>query len=419
MEPIRAFAATESLPFDQHAERVLTRFRSALARVIESLPGDTHRAQELARALGIDKTLSWRIANLVRVADPFEAAQHVPGTAGMRIFLRAAKKRDVPSELIDAARLAVREFDQLVEIHATDRTSLEMMLSSRARKGRERVDLEHRRAAFRANSYLWGIQARAQLKAHILHPSATDDALFDVVSVLGFVGLRRIRADVPWVVYRAKIADDDGVQRRVAAREPIDAGSDRAADSVGAPLLRDFCTHPLPQLSRLVSPAGTVEFEIAGGEVGNTGAITCMLGEIARNAGPCFREEHNQFVELVASVMTPCESLVFDQLVHRDLVDMGNAELAIYGALGGSTPPMTMDCHRFRLPVFEEVEPLGRGLNVLHTADVPRYVDLIRHVLQRVGWREEDFTAYRAKLAFPPLSTSVVVRGELRSPTTD
>jgi hypothetical protein len=419
MEQTDSSAAIESLPFEQHAERVLARFRSALARVIESLPGDTHRAQELSRALGIDKTLSWRIANLVRVADPFEAAQHVPGTAGMRIFLRAAKKKNVPTELINATQHAVREFDQLVEIHATDRTSLEMMLSSRARKGRERVDLEHRRAAFRANSYLWGIQARAQLKTHILHPSATNDTLFDVASVLGFVGLRRIRADVPWVVYRAKIADDDGIQRRVATREPIDGDSDQTADSVRAPLLRDFCTHPLPQLRRVISPTGTVEFEIAEGEVGNTGAITCMLGEIARNAGPRFREEHNRFVELVASVMTPCESLVFDQIVHRDLVDMANAELAIYGALDGNTPPMTMDCHRFRLPVFEEVEPLGHGLNVLHTSAVPQYVDLIRHVLQRVGWREDDFTAYRAKLTFPPLSTSIVVRGELRSRPAD
>ena len=398
------------LSFEEEASEVLGRFRSAFADIIAALPGGVTRPQELTRALGIDKKLGWKIANVANSPDPFEIPQHVPGRSGLRIFLNAAKKKNIPAEYLDAAQDAMREYERLVDVHAGDRATLEMMLSSHAKCGRDRVDLDYRRAAFRANSYIWGIQARTQFRTYFLVPGQ-DPALFDLVSLRGFVGLRRIRAGVAWSLHRAIIVDDDGVQRRSIMPEPLVPAVEEEA--YGVPLLPEFCTKPLPKMRRVTVRPGFIDHELIEGRVGNTASATCVMADAVRGGAPRYREEHNNCVELVTRVNTPCEHLIFDQIVHADLFGDIHPELAVYSELAGETPQKMLSGGRMELPVSEQVMFLGRASAGLHATEIPRYTEMTRFVFERMGWDPREFNVYRVHMEYPPIPTAEVVSIEL------
>ena len=395
--------------FEGHAEYAVRCLRTAFAAIIEELPNSVGRPQELSRVLGIDRNLGWKINKLAQSPDPFLAAQHVPGSGGIQIFLEAAKQRNVSPVTIESALAAVKEYERLVHEHAGDRVSLEMMLTSCARKGRDRIDLTHRRTAFRSNSYIWGIQAKTQLKTDILHP-AGDTGILDIAAIRGFIGLRRIRANVAWTVARARCVNDDGHLRQKLNREPLDPEVIASGDALAVPLLREFCSRPLPEFRRVIGPHGFLQDKIVEGPVGNKGALNCITGEVVREAVPYYRDSDNVHADLIARVRTPCEQLVFDQLVHEDLFGRELPELVVYSELSDDVPAPAYRDERLILPVCDSVEYLGKGPDVLHTPAVPRYAEMVRFVFDRLGWEGERFNVFRVKMAFPPIPSSVVMQ---------
>jgi hypothetical protein len=403
----------EAVPFEEHARQALLHLRGAFAEIIEALPGHITRPHELSKCLSIDTKLAWKIAHVAHGSDPFMAVQHIPGTAAIDVFLKAVADQNVPAERIEAVETAVGEFERLIEVHAGDRATLEMMLLSFASEGRRRADLAQRKAAFTANSYIWGIQARTQLKTDILFP-ATEKGRLDIATVRGFVGLRRIRPNVPWVIARARVADDHGKVLTPAGREPLDPVDDDSAGRAGAPLLREFCSQPLPEFRRVSGSHGFLEDQLVEGEVGKTGAVTCITGEVTRSVASYFRAENNRVAALLARMHTPCEALLFDLLVHEDLFGPIEPELAVYSELEGGRPvPPIEGRERDRLVTGESVEYLGKGPSVLHTPHVPRYPEMIRYAFGKLGWDAQRFDVYRVEMQYPIIPTSVAMVHEL------
>ena len=400
-------------PFERHAKQVLQRVRGAFAEIIDALPGHITRPHELSKSLKIDMKLAWKIVKLAHGSDPFVAAQHIPGATAIELFLKAAARQQVPSSQIQSVEAAVGEFERLIETHAGDRATLEMMLLSYAREGRGQAELAQRKAAFAANSYIWGVQAVTQLKVDFLHPAAEKGRL-DIATLRGFVGLRRIRPNVPWIIARARVVDDDGEMRTPSARQPLDPVEDDPSGSVGAPLLREFCSKPLPRFRRVAGPHGFLEDELIEGEVGNTGAITSITGDVAHNAASYYRAEHNRWAALALLVRTPCEALLFDLFVHEDLFGPIEPELRVYSELAGGTPiPPIEGRERDRLETWESVEYLGKGPGVVHTPHVPRHTEMIRYALDKLGWDGERFDVYRVCILYPIIPASVLMMHEL------
>jgi hypothetical protein len=406
-------SGTETVPFEEHARQALLRVRGAFAEIIDALPGHITRPHELSKCLSIDMKLAWKIARVAHASDPFDAAQQIPGTAAIETFLKAVAGQNVPAERVRAVETAVREFERLIDVHAGDRATLEMMLLSHGSEGRRRADLVQRKAALAANSYIWGVQARTQLKTDFLFPAAEKGRL-DIATVRGFVGLRRIRPNVPWVIARARIADDRGNVLRPAGREPLDPVEDDPASSHGAPLLREFCSKPLPRFRRVSGPHGFLEDELVEGDVGNTGAVTCITGEVTRSVASYYRAEHNRIAALVVRMHTPCEALLFDVFMHEDLFGPIEPEVAVYGELQGGPPvPPVEGRERDRLALGESVEYLGKGPSVVHTPHVPRYAEMIRYALGKLGWDGERFDVYRVEMQYPIIPTSVIMMHDL------
>jgi hypothetical protein len=400
------------LTFQTDAERVLSRVRNAFAQVLEILRRDTQEGKSLDRALGIDRTLSWKIQKVAHSADLFVAAQHMPGSTAMEIFLKAAIQRDVPGDIVESAAHALADFEKLVELHAGDRASFEIMAAGFTKRVRASASLAHCRAAVRANAGIWGVHAAAQLRTDVIWPSSRSGQV-DIASLRGFVGFRRLRPDVPWVIARSRCSDNDGRVRRIFAPEPIDPAGHGEGELPPVPLLRDFCSRPLPEFRRVAWGDGYLDDELLAGPVGNRGAVTCIAGEVSRSVASYFRDGDNTFGEFIVTVRTPCDALVFDLLVHEDLFPDSSPEFAVYSELAGGAPFPAGNRTRQPLPIPASVDLIGRGPEAVHCAEVPRYAEMIRYALDKLAWNGSRLRVYRVCLPFPPMPASVVMRYEL------
>ena len=398
---------------EQHAENVLRRLRAAFADLFGALEIDAETPRHVARRLGLDKSLAWKVATIAHGVDLFAIGQHLPGSGGMEIFFKGAQRHlqgraasPRATRLIEAARSAVRDFDRLVEIHSGDRASLEIMLSSYARESPERLGMLHRKQLFSGASYLWGVQAKVQLRADFVAPSR-EPGMVDIASVRGFIGLRRLRPEVPWVIDRTRIADDDARVRQPFGREALDPDCDSDTD---APLLPEFCSKPLPELRRVPGPEGFVHFELVPGAVGDTGAVTYVGGEVFRGVAPRYRDERNRFGEHGQLMRTPCRLLVFDVFLYRGLGFATPPALVVEGQPLGVPRYPSGDRERGRLPVHELVEDLGAGPPMVQTADISNYARIVGSVFSRLGWNASDFHGFRVRMRYPPSPTVVVLQ---------
>jgi hypothetical protein len=415
--PVAPTTKGESLrsePFERQATDVLRRLRATLSAVISAIPAvaPIRKAADLQRALEIPNTLAWQVYRLARAVDPIAEGGGVPGTAAMSRFFDAAAKRGAPAELLEAATASVRDFDAMVKTHAGTRSAFDSMIAALTDRGAEQADLVHRRAAFKANGHIWGVQAKVQLSFFAFQPSAHNEALIDMVSVRGLIGLRRLRRDAAWVVSRMRMANDDGTLRTPLGQRPLDPAG---AVPAGVSLLREFCGDPLPTFRTVPTDSGFTNIELDPTRVGNTSAVTCLLGDVYEDALVRYRDEHNQTHSAQTLVRTPCEVLFHDLLVRADTFGPVQPRVLVYGDHRGVDPAMRgRECDL--LGTRETVEYLGRGPDVLHTPEVPRYAEMVRYSLERAGWTPEGFDVYRCRVEYPVMPSSVVVLWDLPDP---
>jgi len=402
-------ASRSAAPFAEQSESVLRELREAFAAMVRALPGQPKRPSEIHRAMEIDRKLAWKLAKLVGDDDPFTAAQHVPGPQATLLVFEAARQCNVSEVILDRVSAAVERFEQLARVHAGDRESLLMMISSFASRGRRQADIAHRRSAFKANSYLWGVQAQTDVNLLFVNICPDDPARIDMVSLRGFVGLRRFRANVPWLIARCRVTDNDGDVRDRPKRRPLDP-SIKPGET---PILREHCSEPPPQIRRVEGHNGSYEDELIEGEVGDTAAITCLIAEAFSNASSRYHDEHNTLGRLIASARTPSEAMVLDLVVHEDLFGPLHPRLRVYSDLEG--PSLCgIECGtRDELPCRESVEYMGKGAAVMHSAEVPYHADIGRTVFRLMDWPGERFDVYRAVIPFPMIPTSAALSHEL------
>ena len=364
--------------------------------------------------MGVNQTLAWKIMQIVKVKDPFAAAQYIPGAEGINIFLDAAKRLSAPEEVIARARAAMEGFRKLIAEHAGDRASLELMLGASANEGQSQTDLTYRKAGFQCASYTWGVQARARLMTVALHPD-TDPNHVHFAKIVGYVGLRRVRPQIRWPLLHSTFgsyADGSNVPR-IDPFRPIDPDG---VLPTGAPLLRQFSTVPPEQIERIPLPNGEYDDCWIGDSVGDKAAISCFTGEILREPGPRYGDPDDPYEEFGSQIRTPLETFILDIFVHHELYGRLHPELSVYSELSGRKwyhTPYAQRPPQDTLSFPERVEYLGRGSSVIHTPDIPAYEDMMHFVYSRLGWDLQAADVYRAVITYPVIATAAVVRSEL------
>jgi len=386
----------------------MRRLRDALAVAFGAVNADTSRPQSMARQFELDKSLSWRISKVLTEPDPLACIPHLPRKSGLEILLRTLKSAGVDDATLDAAREAIREFEEMVERHAGDRDTLNMMLGHVNPQVAEQRAEAYRKLSFQGNSATWGVRAGVQMSAQFMAPSETPGML-DFATVAGLLDFWRLRGNVPWpMAWLRNYGDDDGTPLPADAPLPLDP-------DVGprdAPILPTFCSNPPPNLGITKDTTGVVRYELRGGPIGSTAAVSCMAGWHSKSGAGMYRDERNRFGELLVRLNTPAECLYFDFFVHRSLVFALNPDAFVYSQLPSEPGYPSGGRERGLLPFTEEVIDLGSPPHMV-TADIPRYREMFEFVCGRCGWRANEFHGFRLKLRYPPMPAVALFRFEL------
>ena len=378
--------------------------RGAFSQLITSVGANPRDPQSISRSFGLNKNLAWKISKIVQADDLALVIQQMPGSAGLNIFLRSMKRAGASQELLESARGAISDFEELIEIHSGDRATLEMMGSELSSAGRQQRDEYYRKLLFQGASYVWGVQARVSLKVGVVGPG-DGPGLLDFASLNALVDFRRLRPDVTWTLASRRCRNDDGSEMATFASEAIDP---RHGGPDCAPLVEDFCSQPLPELRRVVV-AGNANIELVEGPVGNTGARTCVIGTIQRRV-PYYRAPENEFGEHTAISDTPAELMILDLFFHRDFTFAIPPETGLYSELGARAPYPARGRDRNILPLNEPLQDLGTGPLLLATPEVKRYSQMVQLMFDRMGWTPTDFHGFRMRIPYPACPTAVVLR---------
>lgn len=408
-------ADTETAPrqFEREAETALVGFRDALASLVAAIRSPSDRGAirggaDLQRVLGISNTLAWQVYRVAHASDALAEGRAVPRRRAVERLLAAAAEREVPQEIIRRVAAATAEFEGVVKRHARSRREFDSMVSGVARSGSAQVDLTHRRYAYMGNSHIWGVQTRTNLCCTLLHPG-TAPGMHDVAHILGHTDLQRLRRNAPLVIARLRFDHEDGVECQPVVREAIDAAGNAAH---GVALLREFCTQPLPKIRATPTESGFVSAEIVNEKLGKQSEVTCLIGHVTRNVGPIHQQENDRHFWGRTMVRTPAEVLVHDVLVFDNIFGPIAPRAMVYGDQRvGDTAAKYSQAEL--LLAGETVRNLGRGPSVVHTADVPRYPEMVQYVCDRLGWDATRFDVYRCRLDYPIMPSSVVIEFEL------
>lgn len=388
---------TAVLPFEEESGAVLEKVRSALAGVVGAL--EVRRASELQKTLGLDTALSWGLFNAATTNDARMVAVHLPGERSMKRFFNNAQQAGVPVDIVERAAEAYEHFELVVQRHATDRDAFTAMvagLGSSTSDDLAAIDIKNKRAVFRGNAALWGLEADSTVTIIIVHPSSTP-TLMDTAVILGSTNFRQTRPGVkPGMRHIFKRDVLNLGEAAVTRKEAIDP-REKGPESVA--LLRDFCSQPLPEFSRSEHP-DHICHELTSRGIGKSAAMTVFTGFVDRASTfmPEARDEGEEFDMLYT---IPSQLGIFDILMHESVWGDRLPDVDVYAYQGEavSSPP--------RIPVSERVALLGRGIEVARTVELPRHVEMLDYVLRRVGWNPASFRVFRCRIEYPMIYTRV------------
>lgn len=336
------------------------------------------------------------------------AVEHVPGRSSIKALVETLRRAGASSAAADAVMLAMERFEDTVQTHSGDRDTFEVMIGSVSDQSARRRGEASRKMFFQGCSAIWGVRARLQLSIHIVAPSAKAGML-DTAVVAGLMDFRRLRSDVAWTVASMSTLAPDGTPQSHPDLGPIDP----AVEPGRPPILRQFCSDPVPELRSVPGPFGATRHEFTEGPIGNTALATCILGWVARGELGRYRTGDDTIGEHIVRLNTPVETLYHDLYVHRGLEFASRPRAFLHNCLPGA-PVFPYDGReRSRLPLAEEMIDLGEGPPAATAPEIPSYRQMVDLAMQRLGRPLEEFHGYRLRLRYPPIPTQAMYRYDL------
>ncbi len=397
----------DSLVFLEEASTAVTALRRALGEVFEAVGADPAQPQENSRRFDLDKTLTWKIARVLREDDVTAAIQHLPGRRRLQSLLKAMAKAGANSDLVEAAWRAYDQFERIVEVHSGDRDTLDVMVASATNRLADRRFEQFRKHGYLCNSSVWGVRARLQFGMNIMAPS-DEPGMLNITTISGLLGFQRLRANVPWAVSSAH-SWDYGPEGDENGTTPVDPNG---VAGTGVPLVSAFCSSPRPSMRMVRVEGSTKRFEVVDGPVGQGAQTDIVLGWRCQRA-PAYEERDGDLGEHGIMASTPAQTVVFDLWAHRSLAFAMNPVARVYSALpsGPRYPIEGREAGRLQMP--EEVVSLGAGSRAATMAEYPRFGELLEYAASRNGWNIAEFRGFRYRLKYPPIPILALVQHPL------
>lgn len=394
-------------PFEADIIQAVAQVREAYARAIESYCPGAKSVSEVSDALGVHRKLAWQIMKVAYADDPFVAARHMPVARSLQTWLGVARDQGVSEDLLRATREAGNQFEAVVSRHASSRAEFDMMIDSFAGAVDIHAEERWRQLAFEGNSYTLGAHCRVLMALCILMPSDDRPLHFHAVQIRGIMGFRQTRKGIRWVINQSVALDDSAQSEIGMQRAAIDPEAARAHN--GVPVLPEFCSNPMPALSRSAGPDGMMQDEFLPSCVGTQGERTLVTGEILRNIAPVHATPNDDAAHFGSAVRTPAQMLHFDLFVAAGLFGDVQRELRVFSDLAS---PVSFD-EQDALSVSDQVVDMGRGVSLAQTPDIPGYTDLASTIFTRLHMTPADYELYRVRMAYPPMPTTVMLKHEL------
>jgi hypothetical protein len=375
---------TTDAPVAAQIREVLVGLCGALSAMIDRLPVAIERAADLERALSIDAPLAWRVFRIARAEDPAEAVAHLPTVNQLRRAVSAAAGL-APARVVEDAVQAVDKLAAMASTLGGDQRGFESLVSSLSPGGVKRVELQHRRSAFRANTHLWGIHVRCLSVVAVIHPNKSTGEI-DGYFVHGYHDIRPTRPNVP-IVMRSRLKAHE-VGTSPTAPAPI--------VSMDTDYLDNFSTLPRPALAEMEGTDGFVETRIQFRGLSPSDAETLTIGRYVTRA---FLPGED-VCDLKMIVTWPCEMLHADILIPTGLTDPATTGLELYA--NRDEPPKAFELRRDdRVPLHEQTK-VFRGIETPPPAAAyPRLREVFDSVVETHGWGGGTYDLYRVQVPFP------------------
>lgn len=410
--------ADDRQKFESDSRAVIGRLSKAISEVIGSLPQQIVQARQLERLLGVDYSLAWQALKVSTAPEAFAVGIHVPRPAPMDRLLRAAAKHGAATAAIENARAAYAEFESLVRRYAGEtmrrgrresgglggassgggRAAFDSMIAGMQEHGSPSLDLKHRRLAFRANSYIWGIQCSVRMFTCILHPGRASGSI-DLLGLDGWIGLHATRPGAGLSVYStAQLTHPPG------SREDELAASETS--HVGAPtVLREFTSPSALSLEEEQRTKQARVTRINLGGLGKSSQINVLMANRAYHVEQYDDPESREFA-FMAMVTRPMEMLHLDMLIPAGWSMHETAGAAVFGDMD-DFKRAAEERPEDRLPMRTTVEQFQGALEVPRAIEIPRYPEIVQRGIELAGVVGRRFDMYRLRVPYPVLHSMV------------
>lgn len=412
-----------SSSFEVETRAVLSDLRDALAAVIGQIRPDILRAADLRRVLDLNTKLSWSLFTAATTDDLSTLASVIPGARPMGRFFDVVSAYGVSEEYITKAKDAFERFEFMVRRHAAGRDVFDAMVSSISTSNDDIVDEKLRKRMFNDQSILWGMRSRVSHLCFIDRPGS-QSGMTDSLIILGCRQLQQLREgerlfNLVTETAFGEASDADKLRDHLASA----AGAETRSPMM---LLEEFCSQPLPQLAAQGvpgwSPGGRTVLQLPG--LGRSAAIDFAMVQTARAPG-AKAGVHSVFQQLTCpSEVTYCDFLVpagesdprsvrgrvYANRISTSRVFERNAEDQI---------PMkvsVMHCGRISFPLATERER-AFVRSPLSMAEMPRYSEMLNHMVEKLSWNDVEYDAYRCHVRYPLMQALIeIVVDPLQSP---
>ncbi len=382
-------------------EAVFGRTSKALAELIAALPegSSIRRPVDLRKTLDVDTSLAWRTFRIAHADDPLEISEYFLSAGQVNTLIDAALRKRVPEPVIAEVRAATSTCNDLLRKHAGSRESLRMMVGSLRENNTNLIDEKCRRSLFRQNSLVWGQEIDVNLACVILQPGSAQDTTHAVIR--GLVDFHMLRPGKGPVLTMEtnQITDDPAPFLGERIHVPIVAHDE---------VLREFCS---PDLAINVSSrdADDPRAHIKLSGIGRQSAVNYY--QLFTHAVACdgLSYAHRLLFLRPAAVMHA--DILMPAIDHPRKVTAH-----VYGDMEHmGTLPDVFDPDDI-MPI--EVSPtyLGAMTDMQPAIGVSRYPEMVRRVLEHLGWYGRTFDVYRCRLTYPIMNTTfrIEVRGDSR-----
>ena len=288
---------TDTSPFEAECRAAIDEVRAALRELYSSVGANIEAPQEVSRRFGVNKTLAWNVSRILTASDPLTSVPSLPGSSAFSILLDSIAKKGAEASTLKRARDAVKLLDQTVSRHVGDRATLELIIDGLTPERGDHLAVS-RKLAYRGNSGLLGIQAKARLMTVFMAPNAERPDQIDFAVIRGLIGLRRLRSSVQWPIFQLRAWGHGQAVSLQGNWHSLDVTGPGGASS---PLMHNFSNiaDSDVQIRHLASGTNVL---LAPGPVGNTAAVDCFVGDCVRSGASKYRSELDSTGEFGATI---------------------------------------------------------------------------------------------------------------------